>query len=295
MFSGSLVALITPFKKNLSVDESALERLIEFHSENGTHGIVSCGTTGESATLSHDEHKRVVEATVKMCAGRFPVIAGTGSNSTEEAVELTRFAEKAGADAALVVVPYYNKPSQNGLFTHFGKIASKTSIPIILYNVPGRSAANLLPETVARLNDKYKNIVGIKEASTVEQASKIMHLCGGGFTLLSGDDSVNFPLLSLGGKGSITVTANVAPGDVAKMHTLYAKGDVAGARKLHYKLLPLNEAMFLESNPVPVKTALALMKMDSGIFRSPLCAISPANKKALTRVLAQYGLIQGRV
>lgn len=294
MFDGSLVALITPFKKDLAVDESVLERLVEFHAKNGTHGIVSCGTTGESATLSHEEHKRILETTVKLCAGRFPVIAGTGSNSTEEAVDLTRFAEKTGADAALVVVPYYNKPSQRGLFSHFGKIASKTAIPIILYNVPGRTAENLLPETVARLNDKYKNIVGIKEASTVEQASKIIRMCGEKFALFSGNDTVNFPLLSIGSKGSITVTANVAPREVAKMHTLYAKGDIVGARKLHYRLLPLNEAMFLESNPVPVKTALSLMKMDSGVFRPPLCAISPANKKALARVLAGYGLIRGR-
>ncbi len=291
MLHGSIVALITPFKKNFSVDNSALERLIEFHLKSGTHGILSCGTTGESATLSHDEHKTVIEKTLKLCAGKLPVIAGTGSNSTEEAVDLTRFAEKAGADAALVVVPYYNKPSQEGLFVHFGAIASKVGIPIILYNVPGRSVVNLLPETVARLNDKYKNIVGIKEASSVEQASKVIHLCGKDFSLFSGDDAVNFPLLSLGSKGSISVTANVAARDVANMHTLYDKNEIPRARKLHYKLLHLNEAMFLESNPVPVKTTLSLMKMDSGVFRPPLCRISPAKKRILVRALKDYGLI----
>ncbi len=291
MLNGSLVALITPFKKDLSVDQSALERLVEFHKKSGTHGIVSCGTTGESATLSHDEHKRVVEITVKLCAGKLPVVAGTGSNSTDEAVDLTRFAEKAGAAAALVVVPYYNKPSQQGLFAHFGKIADSVGIPVVLYNVPGRSAVNLLPETVARLSEKYKNIVGIKEASSVEQASKVMHLCGKSFSLFSGDDAINFPLLCLGSKGSISVTANVAPRDLAVMHACCEKGDFARARKLHYKLLSLNEAMFFESNPVPVKTALSFMGMDSAVFRPPLCAMSAANKKRLKAVLEQYGVI----
>ncbi|MGI9559030.1 MAG: 4-hydroxy-tetrahydrodipicolinate synthase [Thermodesulfobacteriota bacterium] len=291
MLHGSLVALVTPFKKNLSLDEAAIERLVEFHRKNGTHGIISCGTTGESATLSHDEHKRVVELTVKLCGGKLPVVAGTGSNSTDEAVDLTRFAEKTGADAALVVVPYYNKPSQQGLFIHFGKVASSVGIPIILYNVPGRSAANLLPETVARLRAKYKNIAGIKEASSIEQASKVMYLCGKDFPLFSGDDAINFPLLALGSRGSISVTANVAPKDVANMHNLYAKGETARAAKLHYKLLPLNEALFVESNPVPVKTALSLMKMDTGVLRHPLCALSPANRKLLAAALSDYGIV----
>ncbi len=291
MLYDSLVALITPFKKDLSIDRSALEKLVEFHKKNGTRGIVSCGTTGESATLSHEEHKEVVRLTVELCAGNLSVIAGTGSNSTEEAVDLTRFAEKAGANAALVVVPYYNKPSQQGLFLHFGKIASSVGIPVILYNVPGRSAVNLLPETVARLSEKYENIIGIKEASSVEQASKVMHLCGKNFSLFSGDDAINFPLLCLGSKGSITVTGNVAPRDVADMHRLYKKGEIERARKLHYKLLPLNEAMFLESNPVPVKTALSLMGMDSGVLRRPLCAMSAPNKKMLKQILERYGVV----
>lgn len=291
MLHGSIVALVTPFRKDLSVDEAALEKLVEFHKKSGTHGIVSCGTTGESATLSHEEHKRVIKLTAELCSGKLPVVAGTGSNSTEEATDLTRFAEKAGAAAALVVVPYYNKPSQRGLLDHFGKIASSVGFPIILYNVPGRSAVNLLPETVARLREKHKNIIGIKEASSVEQASKVMHLCGKDFSLFSGDDAVNFPLLCLGSRGSITVTANIAPRDSANMHNLYKKGEIERARKLHYKLLPLNEAMFLESNPVPVKTALSLMGMDSGIFRPPLCAMSPANKRSLKKILERYGAV----
>lgn len=291
MLHGSLVAIITPFAKDLSVDEAALERLIEFQIQNGTHAIVSCGTTGESATLSHDEHKRVVRATVDFCSGRIPVVAGTGSNSTREAVDLTRFAEKAGADAALVVVPYYNKPSQDGMLAHFGAVASSVGIPVILYNVPGRSAANLLPETVARLREKHENITGIKEASSVEQASKVMHLCGGDFSLFSGDDAINFPLLALGSRGSVSVTANVAPGKVADMHNLYENGQAGRARDIHYDLLALNEALFIESNPVPVKTALSLMKMDSGVFRPPLCRMSSAGKRELTRVLKSSGLV----
>ena len=291
IFHGSLVALITPFKRDLSVDEKALEILIDFHRKNGTHGIVSCGTTGESATLSHDEHKSVVRMTIQMCGGKFPVIAGTGSNSTDEAVDLTRFAEKTGADAALVVVPYYNKPSQNGLFTHFGAVASSVDIPIILYNVPGRSSANLMPETVARLREKHKNIIGIKEASSVGQASKVMRLCGDQFSVFSGDDAINFPLLALGSAGSITVTANIVPKKVAFMHNAFEKGDIARARKSHYELEELNEALFIESNPVPVKTALALMGMDSGRFRSPLCAMSAPNRRILTDVLKRYRLI----
>lgn len=291
MLHGSLVALITPFAGDLSVDEAALERLVEFQIKNGSHGIVSCGTTGESATLSHDEHKRVVQATVEICSSRVPVIAGTGSNSTQEAVDLTRFAEKTGADAALVVVPYYNKPSQEGMFAHFGAVASSVGIPVILYNVPGRSAANLLPETVARLCEKYKNITGIKEASTVEQAAKVMHLCGSGFSLFSGDDAVNFPLLALGGRGSVSVTANVSPRKVADMHNLFEKGDFKRARKIHFDLLALNEALFIESNPVPVKTALSLMGMDSGVFRPPLCRMRAAGKRELSRILKDCKLV----
>lgn len=291
MFSGSIVAIVTPFKKK-KVDEASLGELIEFQIENGTHGIVPCGTTGESPTLSHDEHQNVIKFTIDLVNKRVPVIAGTGSNSTEEAISLTQFAEKAGADASLVIAPYYNKPTQEGLYQHFKTVASNVDIPIILYNVPGRTGVNIQPETISRLRGECKNIIGIKEASgSLEQASKILSLCGMDFILLSGDDSINFPLLTIGGRGFITVTANIAPKDVAELYNKYISGDFDTARELHYKLLPLNEALFLETNPVPVKRALALMgKIELG-FRLPLCEMSKANLDKLKSVMKSYGLI----
>ena len=291
MFNGSIVAIVTPFKDK-KVDETALGDLIEFQLENGTHGIVPCGTTGESPTLTHSEHQDVIKFTIEVVKKRVPVIAGTGSNSTEEAISLTQFAQKAGADGSLVIAPYYNKPTQEGLYQHFKTVASNTDIPIILYNVPGRTGVNIQPETVSRLRGDCKNIVGIKEASgSLEQASKILNLCGMDFILLSGDDSINFPLLTIGGRGFITVTANVAPKDVAELYNKFSTGDIDGARELHYKLLPLNEALFLETNPVPVKRALALMgKIELG-FRLPLCEMSKANLDKLKSVIKNYGLI----
>ena len=290
MFNGSIVAIVTPFKKK-KVDEAALGELIEFQLANGTHGILPCGTTGESPTLSHAEHQNVIKFTIDVVGKRVPVIAGTGSNSTEEAISLTQFAQSAGADASLVIAPYYNKPTQEGLYQHFKTVASSVDIPIIIYNVPGRTGVNVQPETVSRLNGDCKNIIGIKEASgSLEQASKILSLCGTDFILLSGDDSINFPLLTIGGKGFITVTANVAPKDVAELYNRYSSGDIDGARELHYKLLPLNEALFLETNPVPVKRALALMgKIELG-FRLPLCEMSKSNLDKLKSVLKNYGL-----
>ena len=290
MFNGSIVAIVTPFKKK-KVDEAALGELIEFQLANGTHGILPCGTTGESPTLSHSEHQNVIKFTIDVVGKRVPVIAGTGSNSTEEAISLTQFAQSAGADASLVIAPYYNKPTQEGLYQHFKTVASSVEIPIIIYNVPGRTGVNVQPETVSRLNGDCKNIIGIKEASgSLEQASKILSLCGTDFILLSGDDSINFPLLTIGGKGFITVTANVAPKDVAELYNRYSSGDIDGARELHYKLLPLNEALFLETNPVPVKRALALMgKIELG-FRLPLCEMSKSNLDKLKSVLKNYGL-----
>ena len=291
MFNGSIVAIVTPFK-NKKVDEDALRELIEFQLENGSHGIVPCGTTGESPTLSHSEHQDVIKITVEAVDKRVPVIAGTGSNSTEEAISLTQFAQKAGADASLLIAPYYNKPTQEGLYQHFKTVASNVDIPIILYNVPGRTGVNIEPETVYRLRSELRNIVGIKEASgSLVQASKILSLCGMDFILLSGDDSINFPLLTIGGKGFITVTANVAPKDVAELYNKFTSGDIDGARKLHYKLLPLNEALFLETNPVPVKRTLALMgKIELG-FRLPLCEMSKANLDKLKFALRNYKLI----
>ncbi|MGH7851051.1 MAG: 4-hydroxy-tetrahydrodipicolinate synthase, partial [Thermodesulfobacteriota bacterium] len=253
MIHGSLVAIVTPFK-NGKIDEDALKKLIEFQIENGTHGIVPCGTTGESPTLSHEEHEYVIELTVKAVGKRVPVVAGTGSNSTKEAIRLTRFAEQIGVDAALLVVPYYNKPTQEGLYLHFKQIASQVRIPLILYNIPGRSGVNLNPETVLRLAKDCKNIIGVKEASgSLIQASKILYLCGRDFLLYSGEDALNFPLLAIGARGFITVTANVAPRDVADLYEFYIKGEIDKARDLHYRLIPLNDALFIETNPIPVK------------------------------------------
>jgi 4-hydroxy-tetrahydrodipicolinate synthase len=291
MIHGSIVAIVTPFK-NGKIDEKSLQDLIEFQIENGTHGIVPCGTTGESPTLSHEEHEYVVELTVKAVKKKVPVVAGTGSNSTQEAIRLTKFAEKVGADGALIVVPYYNKPTQEGLYLHFKQIASEVKIPIILYNIPGRSGVNINPETIARLARDCKNIIGVKEASgSLQQASKILYLCGMDFVLLSGEDVINFPLLAIGGKGFITVTANIAPRDVAELYNSFTRGESNRARELHYKLFPLNEAMFLETNPIPVKVALSIMGKVRDEFRLPLCSMSPGNLQKLKAAIKEYGLI----
>ena len=291
MIHGSLVAIVTPFKNN-EIDEHSLKNLVEFHIENGTHGIVPCGTTGESPTLSHSEHESVIRITIETVDKRVPVIAGTGSNSTKEAIRLTQFAQNADADAALVISPYYNKPTQDGLFLHFKTVADSVDIPIILYNVPGRTGVNISPETIARLNDECTNIVGVKEASgSVEQASKILSLCGMDFILLSGDDALNFPLLTIGGKGFITVTANIVPKDVSEIYNTFVNNDIDKSRELHYSLIELNEALFYETNPIPVKTALGLMGMIEDGFRSPLCEMTEENLLKLKEVLKRYKLI----
>ncbi|MCI0480147.1 MAG: 4-hydroxy-tetrahydrodipicolinate synthase [Candidatus Dadabacteria bacterium] len=291
MIHGSLVAIVTPFK-NGKIDEDALKKLIEFQIENGTHGIVPCGTTGESPTLSHEEHEYVIELTVKAVRKRVPVVAGTGSNSTKEAIRLTRFAEQIGADAALLVVPYYNKPTQEGLYHHFRQIASQVRIPLILYNIPGRSGVNMNPETVLRLAQECKNIIGVKEASgSLIQASKILYLCGRDFLLYSGEDALNFPLLTIGARGFITVTANVAPRDVADLYEFYIKGEIDKARDLHYRLLPLNETLFIETNPIPVKAALSMMDKIAYEYRYPLCQMSEKNYQELKTALTDYGII----
>lgn len=290
MFSGAIVAIVTPFK-NGSVDEQGLCRLIEFQIEGGTAGIVPCGTTGESSTLSHDEHDRVIELTIEAVQKRVPVIAGTGSNSTAEAVRLTKHAWKVGADAALVVAPYYNRPGQEGLFRHFKAIAEATPLPIILYNIPTRCGVNILPETVARLAE-LKNVVGIKEASgSIKQMSDIIALCGPDFTVLSGDDVFTLPLLALGGRGVISVVSNVAPNLMAGMVDAFLAGNVSLARDLHYRMAPLMDVLFVETNPVPVKAALHLMGKIDYDLRLPLCPMSGANYEKLRQVLIQTGLL----
>jgi 4-hydroxy-tetrahydrodipicolinate synthase len=290
MFKGSIVAIVTPFK-NGKVDETALGELIEWHIASGTDGIVPCGTTGESATLGYEEHEQVIEYTVGKVAGRVPVIAGSGSNSTEETIMLTAHAKKVGADGALLITPYYNKPTQEGLYRHFKAVADAVDIPIVLYNVPGRTAVNMLPSTVARCA-QMKNIVAIKEATAnLQQISEIIELCGDKLSVLSGDDFTVLPLLSIGGVGVISVTANVAPTDMAGLCDAYFAGDMVEARRLHYKLQPLNQSMFYETNPIPVKTALGLMGKISPEFRLPLCPMSDTNTEKLTNVMKKYGLI----
>ena len=273
MFKGSLVPIVTPFK-NGKLDEKVYADLIEWHISQGTHGIVPCGTTGEASTLDFDEHYRVIEVAVEAANKRIPVIAGTGANATDEAVFITKKAKELGVDGALIVTPYYNKPTQEGLYLHFKAIAESVDIPIILYNVPGRTAVNMLPATVARLLE-FTNIIGLKEATgDMRQASDLIRLCGDRLALYSGDDFTTFTMLSLGGKGVISVTANIVPKDVAEMWNSWDKGNIDKARELHYKLEPLNAAMFIETNPIPVKTALAMMgKMDEN-FRLPLCSMS---------------------
>jgi len=290
MFKGAIVAIVTPFK-NGEVDEEALRELIEFQIESGTEGIVPCGTTGESATLSHEEHDRVVEIAVDAVNKRVPVIAGTGSNSTKEAIRLTRHAHEVGADGALMVTPYYNRPTQEGLYQHYKAVAEEVPIAVILYNVPSRTGSNLLPETDARLA-KISNIVGIKEASgDLKQISKVIQLCGDDFDVLSGDDFTVLPILSVGGKGVISVVSNVAPADMAGLVDAFEAGDLAKAREFHFKMWPLMEALFFETNPIPTKAALSMMGKINYELRLPLCKMSDTNYDRLRQVLADYGLV----
>jgi len=290
MFKGSIVAIVTPFK-NGKVDEKAYGDLIEWHIKQGTNAIVPCGTTGESTTLDYKEHYRVIKLAVEVVKHRVPVIAGTGANATDETIMITKEAKKSGADAALLVAPYYNKPTQEGLYRHYKAIAEAVRIPIVLYNVPGRTAVNMLPPTVARLAE-IKSIVAIKEATgDMKQVSEVIRLCGDRITVLSGDDFTTIPLLALGGKGVISVSANIAPKAVSDMCALWEKGDFDGARKLHYWLEPLNAAMFIETNPIPVKTALAMMKKIKEEFRLPLCEMASANRDKLKKVLKDLKLI----
>ncbi len=291
MFKGSMVAMVTPFKEG-KVDEVKISELVNFHIQNGTDVLVPCGTTGESATLSFQEHERVIETTISAAQGKIPVIAGTGSNNTAEAIRLTNHAKKAGASGALLISPYYNKPTQEGLFQHFKAVAEAVDIPIVLYNIASRTAVNIEPETVARLAE-IKNIVAIKEASgSLSQMSRIVSLCGGKLTLISGDDALTLPLLAIGGKGVISVIANIVPADLKDMITEFEKGNIEGARKIHYRLLPLIKAMFIETNPAPVKTAMELMGMIGGKLRLPLCPMKDANVEKLKKALRDYGLLK---
>ncbi len=286
---GSMVALVTPLRGG-KVDEKALKRLLDFHLENETDVIVPCGTTGEATTMSHEEHKGVISFVTDYMKSKLPVICGAGSNCTEEAVPLLQHAKKKGADGVLIVTPYYNRPTQEGLYRHYEFLAKKVDIPIVVYNVPARTGVSIAPETVARLA-KIPNIIGIKEASgSLEQASRIVSLCD--LALISGEDSLTLPLLSIGATGVISVVANVAPKQEHDMVAAYLHGDIATARELHYELFELSKVLFIETNPIPVKTALAAMGMISGEMRLPLCEMKPENKKELLRALRKAGLIK---
>lgn len=287
---GSLVAIVTPFRDG-KLDEERLRSLVDWHVESGTAGIVPCGTTGESATLSHQEHEAVIRIVTEQAGGKLAVVAGTGSNATWEAIQLTQSAEKVGVTASLQITPYYNKPTQEGLFLHFKAIAAATSLPILVYNVPGRTAVNLLPETVARLAE-LENIVGIKEAcGDLEQIQKVRDLCGPDFVILSGEDAQNDEIMTLGGKGVISVTANIVPAQMARFCQLMNEGKCDEARALHRELMPLHTDLFLETNPIPVKTALSLMGRCAEELRLPLCPMSDQNKATLRKTLQEFGLL----
>jgi 4-hydroxy-tetrahydrodipicolinate synthase len=292
-FSGSLVALITPFKESTGeLDEDALRRLVEYHVRNGTNGLVPCGTTGESVTLDDDEHGRVIQIVVETAAGRVPVVAGTGTNSTAKTIKHSKHAKELGADGLLVVTPYYNRPTQAGLYLHYEAIAKAVDLPIVVYNVPSRTGTNLLPETLARLA-KIESIVAVKEAAgSMDQVSQIVESCPPDFAVLSGDDSLTLPMLALGGAGVISVVANIAPRAMSDLVAAYRGGDLGRARDLHYRIFDLCRAMFLETNPIPVKTAAGLIGLCSAKMRLPMCPLGEANVAKLKQALAACDLVQ---
>lgn len=290
MFTGSMTALVTPFEDG-RVDFAALEALVEFQVEQGSHAVVPCGSTGESATLDHGEHDAVVRAVVRAVRGRVPVIAGAGSNSTREAMDLTRRAEEAGADGALLISPYYNKPTQEGIYRHYRAVAEHVGIPLIVYNIPGRTASKIEPETLARLAE-IGNVAGVKEATgSVDQALDVIRLCGDALAVYSGEDSLTYSLMALGGKGVITTTGNVAPRAMADLAEACLREDWAAGRRLQFELLPLIRSLFTETNPIPVKTALALMGKCGAGLRLPLTPMTESNRERLEAAMRQCGLV----
>jgi 4-hydroxy-tetrahydrodipicolinate synthase len=292
MLKGSIVALATPFNQTGEINEEKLKSLIEWHIEKGTDAILVCGTTGESATLSHSEHKKVIELAVKTSAKRIPILAGCGSNSTQEAWELTQFAEKTGADYALIITPYYNKPTQEGLYRHYKTIADSVKIPIIIYNVPSRTGCNILPETVARIYADCANIIGVKEASAcLDQITKIMTLVDKDFLLFSGSDEIVAGVLAVGGAGVISVVANILPKETHDLVASFLKGDYQEAKRLQLYLYPMIKMLFIETNPIPVKTSLWLMGLIEPAMRLPLSPMSAGNQEALKDMLKKYKLI----
>jgi 4-hydroxy-tetrahydrodipicolinate synthase len=292
MFKGSIVALVTPFKGD-RVDEAAYKKLVDWQIKEGTNGIVPCGTTGESPTLSEKEHSEVIELCVQAVGKRIPVVAGTGSNSTSEAVHMTKHAAKVGADAALVVTPYYNKPTPKGIYLHYKAVSESTDIPIILYNIAGRTGRNIEPDLMAKLASDFKNIVGVKEASgSLEQMLRIKELCPKGFFITSGDDALTLPILAIGGIGVISVAANIVPRDVAALVNAFNQGDLKKAQEINLKLMPLIHALFIETNPIPVKKACELMGLCNGSLRLPMCDMEEVNLAKLKQALKSYGLVK---
>lgn len=290
-FQGALSALVTPFR-NGEIDEEAFREFIEWQIEQGIDGLVPCGTTGESATMTHAEHGRAIEICVDQVKGRVPVLAGAGSNNTREAIELTQFAKNAGADGALLITPYYNKPTPAGLVAHFKAIAAEVSMPFVVYNVPGRTSLNVQPHTLKAIKDAVPEVIGIKEATgDLRQVSEMLELCGEDFIMLSGDDFTVLPLLSVGGRGVISVVSNVMPAAMAGMCKAFAEGDLDTARKLHYHMMPMCRALFSETNPIPVKTAVSLMGRCTEEFRLPLVPMHPANHVALEQTMTDIGLL----
>lgn len=292
MFKGAMTAIVTPFTEKGSLDEASFRKLVEFQIKEGIDGIVPCGTTGESPALDYEEHERVIEIAIDASKGKVPVVAGTGSNSTKEAVKMTRHAADAGADASLQVCPYYNKPTQEGLYRHFSEIAKSVEIPIIIYNIQGRTAVNMETSTLARLAKEHSNIAGVKEASgNIAQMMDVINELPKDFAVLSGDDNMTFPLMALGGKGVISVASNIVPKEMHELTSFALKGNFENARKMHYELLPLFKAIFIETNPIPIKAALAMKGMIKESYRLPLCPMKPENKEKLRQVLKELKII----
>jgi 4-hydroxy-tetrahydrodipicolinate synthase len=290
VFEGVFTALVTPFRGD-AVDEAALRALVERQVEAGVDGIVPCGSTGEAATLSHAEHRRVVEVCVEAARGRVQVLAGTGSNSTRESIELTRHARDAGADGALLISPYYNKPTQEGVVAHYTAVARESGLPLVVYNIPGRTASNILPATMARIAE-IELVVGVKEAcGDIAQISRVVAACPESFTVLSGDDALTLPVIAVGGRGVISTTSNVAPREMVELVAAARAGQLARARQLHLRLLPLFDALFCETNPIPVKAALALLGLVDDEIRLPLTPLGAANRERVQAVLKEQGIL----
>ena len=292
MFKGAITAIVTPFRENGELDEESLRKLVEFQIKNKIDGIVPCGTTGESPTLDHEEHGKVVEIVVDAANGKVPVIAGTGSNSASEAIEMTKHAADAGADASLQVCPYYNKPTQEGLYRHFSAIAKAVDIPLIIYNIQGRTGVNMETSTLARLAKEYSNIVGVKEASgNIAQMMDVINELPKNFAVISGDDNLTLPLMVLGGKGVISVASNIIPKEMHELCEHALNGNFEKARKMHYELLPLFKGIFIETNPMPIKAALAMKGMIKEAYRLPMCEMKPDSREKLRQILKDLKVI----